>query len=180
MRADVRCCPKTTRSFSFKCTWRLVCQAPRRCSSAKAHAWHDKRPRHCPEDMVELLAMLEEDEIDDEEEVQPSPPAAASETSAESAVGADDVAVMSKFTALRWIYGKHPPKRTVVIATFRVARFTLQTRQLWLVGRCRDRPSRALPSTCSKGKTFKKQRKFKKRKQKKTRKKKMKMKRNTR
>ena len=34
------------------------------------------------------------------------------------------------------------------LATFTVARFTLQTRKLWLVGRCRDRPSRALPWTC--------------------------------
>ena len=29
---------------------------------------------------------------------------------------------------------------TVFVATFRIARLTLQTRKLWLVGRCRDRP----------------------------------------
>ena len=29
-----------------------------------------------------------------------------------------------------------------LIATFRVTRLTLQTRKLWLVGRCRDRPKR--------------------------------------
>ena len=33
-------------------------------------------------------------------------------------------------------------------ATFRVARLTLQTPKLWFVGRCRDRPWRASPSTC--------------------------------
>ena len=33
------------------------------------------------------------------------------------------------------------------VATFRVARSTLQIRKLWLVGGCRDRPSRALPLT---------------------------------
>ena len=38
-------------------------------------------------------------------------------------------------------------RRTLVIATFRVARLTLQTRIRWLVG-VATRPSRALPLTC--------------------------------
>ena len=45
-------------------------------------------------------------------------------------------------------------------ATSRVARLTLQTRKLWLVGGCRDRPSRALPLTCTE--FFKKIEKIKK------------------
>ena len=36
----------------------------------------------------------------------------------------------------------------IVVATFRFARLTLQTRKHWLVGRCSDRPQRALPLTC--------------------------------
>ena len=36
----------------------------------------------------------------------------------------------------------------LLVATFRVARFTLQNRKLWLVGRSRARLSRALPLTC--------------------------------
>ena len=39
-------------------------------------------------------------------------------------------------------------------AIFRVARFTLQTRKLWLVGGCRDRTSRVLPLTCPNVKNF--------------------------
>ena len=52
-----------------------------------------------------------------------------------------------------------------VVATFRVARFTLQTRELWLVGGCRDGPSRGLPLTCPNVKNLKN---FKKRKWKET------------
>ena len=44
----------------------------------------------------------------------------------------------------------------VLIATVRVARLTFQTRTLRL-GRCRDRPSRALPLTCPNVKNVKKQ-----------------------
>ena len=43
-----------------------------------------------------------------------------------------------------------------VLATFGVARLTSQTRKLWLVGRCRDRPSSALPFTCPNEKQEKK------------------------
>ena len=52
------------------------------------------------------------------------------------------------------------------IATFRVARLTLQTRKLWLVGVATDRDA---PLACPNVKTFfsKKQKKEKKRKQKK-------------
>ena len=77
---------------------------------------HQKRTRLCPRKT--LLAMLEDDEIDDdEEEVMASPPAASKAASSDvptgsAAVGADDVAVMSKLAAPCWIYGKHPPKRT--------------------------------------------------------------------
>ena len=50
-----------------------------------------------------------------------------------------------------------------LIVTFRVARLTLQTRKLWLVGwlvgRCRDRPSRALPLTCPNVKNLRKKQK---------------------
>ena len=42
-----------------------------------------------------------------------------------------------------------------LIATFIDARLTLQTRKLWLVGWCRDRPSRALPLTCPNVKNLK-------------------------
>ena len=45
-----------------------------------------------------------------------------------------------------------------LVATCRVARLTLQTRTLWLVGGCRDRPSRALPLTCPNVQTFEERR----------------------
>ena len=50
---------------------------------------------------------------------------------------------------------------SVVAAFSRVARLTLQTRILWLVGRCRDRPSRALLLTCPNVKKKLKRRKIK-------------------
>ena len=40
------------------------------------------------------------------------------------------------------------PETFEFLATFGVARLTLQTRKLWLVGPCRDRPSSALLLTC--------------------------------
>ena len=54
-----------------------------------------------------------------------------------------------------------------VLVTFGIAGFTLPTPKLWLVGRCRDRPSRALPLTCPNVKNFfffKKKQKIKERK----------------
>ena len=77
-------------------------------------AWAPEEDASLPEeDVVEQLAVLEDGEIDgEEEEVQVSPPPAASKASLSdapaaspaSAVGADDVAVTSKFAALRWIW----------------------------------------------------------------------------
>ena len=78
-------------------------------------AWAPEEDASLPEeDVVELLAVLEDGEIDgeEEEEVQASPPPAASKASLSgapaaspaSALGADDVAFTSKFTVLRWIW----------------------------------------------------------------------------
>ena len=85
--------------------------------SAMEHAWAPEESASMPEeDTVETLAMLAEDKKDDaEKELQASPPPATSKTAA-SAVGANDVEVMSKFAAFRWIHGKHLPKRTSYVS----------------------------------------------------------------
>ena len=69
-----------------------------------------------------------------------------------------------------WVHGVFPTKNCVLrlIATFMVARLTLQTRKLWLVGWCRDRPKRkrhaARPSSLlPKNEKKRKQKKQKKR-----------------
>ena len=51
-----------------------------------------------------------------------------------------------------------PSGASRLVATCRVARLTVQTRTLWLVGGCRDRPSRALPLTCPNVQTFEERR----------------------
>ena len=45
-------------------------------------------------------------------------------------------------------------ENSALVATFMVARLTLQTRKLWFVGWCRDRPSRAVPLTAPNVKIF--------------------------
>ena len=76
-------------------------------------------PQDAPSERAFCLVMLEEDKKDDvEEELLASPPPPAGTTassdapaaSAASAAGADDVAVKSKFAALRLIHGRHPLK----------------------------------------------------------------------
>ena len=115
LRAGVRCCPNTARSFSgngSECicdlfAWRcgMVSEAAP-LKGAINHAWAPKEDAPLPDDdMVEPVAMVEEDELDDdEEEVHGSPPSAANKAAlpdapATSAVGADDV-VMSKLAGL--------------------------------------------------------------------------------
>ena len=53
-------------------------------------------------------------------------------------LGRSGVFVMSE-----WCYSVSSLTTLNLVATFRVARLTSQTRKLWLVGLCRDRPSRA-------------------------------------
>ena len=63
------------------------------------------------EDMVESLAMLEADEIDHKLRAEPLlQMGQQAQPRLESAQ--TDVAIMSKLQPLRWVYGKHPPKRT--------------------------------------------------------------------
>ena len=115
-RSGVRCCPKTARAFSLR-QWEanvrgdlfakrrdVLPEAPSEGAMDRALA-PDEDASLPEEDVVELLAVLEDGEIDgEEEEVQASPPPAASKASLSDAVGADDVAVTSKFAALRWIW----------------------------------------------------------------------------
>ena len=98
----IHCCPKTTRSFSLR-PWKRM-----HIAACLPSAGHQKRTLLCPRKTVQLLAMLEEDDIDDEEEdVRASP----SRLRVQSAQTMWQSRANSRLCVVS--NGKHPPKRTL-------------------------------------------------------------------